>query len=72
MQTGGEICALNFRIEFSAIHGQRTFSAVGISGGTAVPAEEDNPVAEITAFLRRQNGPKLFFHLFRLFPVTES
>ena len=60
------------RIEFFAVHGQRTFSALGISGGTAIPAKEHDPVTEIAAFLRGQNGPQLLFHLLRFLAMTET
>jgi hypothetical protein len=64
MRTRG---GLELWVEFFAEHGERTFSALGISGGAAVTTEEDNAVAEITAFFRRQDLPKLLFHLFGFF-----
>ena len=45
------------------MHDQRTFFAFWIPGGAAIPAEEDDAVAEIGAFLRRQDGPELLFYL---------
>ena len=58
--------SLCFRVEFPAVQGQGTFRTVGIPGGAAVPAEEDDPVAEIAAFLRREDGAQLLLHLLRL------
>ena len=53
-------------VEFSAVGSQRALTAFGISGGAAIPAEEDDAVAEIAAFFRRQNGTQLLLHFFRL------
>ena len=61
-----------FRIEFLAVHGERAFPALGISGGAAVPAEEHDPVTEIAAFFRWQNGPQLLFHFLRFLALAET
>ena len=54
-------------IELFAEHGQRTRTAVRVSGGAAIPSEEHDPMAKIGAFLRREDLAKLLLYLFRLF-----
>ena len=63
---------LRFRVIFPAVKRQRAVSAVRVPGGAAVPAKENDPVAEVAAFLRRQDGPELGLHLFRLLAVGKS
>ena len=58
-------------IIFFAKHGQGAFVAAGALGGAAIPAEQDDPVAEIGAFLRRKNGAQLLFHLLRLLALAQ-
>ena len=41
-------------IDLGAVDGQRAGTALGISGDAGVSAEEDDPVAEAAALLRRQ------------------
>ena len=52
--------------------GQRTLCAFGRPGDTNLPTEKYDPVAEVAAFLRRQNGTELLFHLFRLLAFGKS
>ena len=54
------------------MHDQRTFFAFWIPGGAAIPAEEDDAVAEVGAFLWGQDGAKLFFNLFRFLALAEA
>ena len=53
-------------IELFAEHGQRTRTAVRVSGGAAITTEKYDPMAEVGTFLRRQNLAKLLLYLFRL------
>lgn len=59
------------RIELFTVHGQRAFAAHGIPGGAAVPAKEDDPVAEVRAFLRGEDLAQLLLHFFRLLACTQ-
>ena len=56
-------------VPFLTEHGKRAALAPGIPGGAAVPAKQDDAVAEIAALFRGQNGTKLLFHLFRFFSM---
>ena len=59
-------------IDLVAMDRQGAGIALGISCGAAIPAKENDAVAEIGAFLRRQDGAQLLFHLFRLFSVRKT
>ena len=48
---------------------QRTIHTPGIPCGAGISAEQHDPVAECTAFLRGQNGTQLFFHFFGVFAL---
>ena len=52
--------------------GQRTLCAFGRPGDTNLPTEKYAPVAEVAAFLRRQIGTELLFHLFLLLAFGKS
>ena len=58
--------------ELATEHGQGAFMAAGISGGTAIPTKQDNPVAEVTALFRRQDLSQLLFYLFRVLALGQS
>ena len=45
---------------------QGAFAAFGTARGAEVAPEQDDPMAEIGAFLRRENGAELLFDLLRL------
>ena len=45
---------------------KRTLAAFRGTGGTGVPPKQNDPVAEIAAFIRGKDGAKLCFHLFRV------
>jgi hypothetical protein len=60
------------RHEFFAVHCQRTFAALRISGDAGIPAEQHDPMAEIGAFFRRENGTELLLYFFRLFAFGET
>ena len=53
-------------------HPHRAIAAVGIPGGTAVPAEEDDPVTEVAALLRWKYGTELLLHLLRFFAAGKT
>ena len=59
-------------IKLLTVHGQRAFAAFGVPGGTAVPAEEDDAVAEVGAFLRGEDLPQLLFHLFGFLALAQA
>ena len=59
-------------IDLCAVDRQGTFAALGISGSAAISAEKDDPVTEVTAFLRWQDGSELLFHFLRLLAVGKT
>ena len=54
------------------MHHKGAFAAFGIPSGAAIPAEENNAVAEVGTFLRRKNSAKLLFYFFRFLAVTQT
>ena len=59
-------------IKFFAVHGKGAFLAFGISCGAAVPTEQNDPMAEIAALLRREDLAQLLLHLFRILTGGEA
>ena len=51
---------------------QGTFLAFGLPGGADLPAKQHDPVAEVVALLRREDGPQLPLHLFRLLALGKA
>ena len=54
------------------MHTERTVAAFGIPGSAGVSAEQNDPVAEVGAFLRREDFAKLLLYLFRLFATRNA
>ena len=63
---------MSLTVKFFAQVPHGAFSALGITGGTEIPSEQDDAMAEIRAFLRWKNGSQLALHLFRLLAVTQT
>ena len=63
---------IGVQYEFLAVGNQGAVTAVRISGGAAVPTEEDDPVAEVAAFFRRQDGAQLPLYLLRFLAVRQA
>lgn len=61
-----------FGDKFCAVHTQGALTAFGVSGSADFPAEQYDPMAEITAFLRRENDPELPFHLFWVLALGQA
>ena len=59
-------------IKLLTMHGQGALAAFGIAGGAAVPAKEDDAVAEVGAFLRGEDLAQLLFHLFGLLALAQA
>ena len=51
---------------------QGAFLAFGLSCGADLPAEEDDPVAEVVALLRGEDQPQLALHLFRVLALRQA
>ena len=51
---------------------QGAFAALWVSCRADVSAEENDAVAEIRAFLRRQDGSELLFHLLRVLALGKA
>ena len=59
-------------VHFFTQMGQRTLAASWRAGDADFPPKENDPVTEVTAFLRGQNGSELAFHLFRLLTLGKT
>ena len=55
-----------------AVGSKGTFPALGISGGTNLSAEPDDPVTKIRTFLRRQDFTQLSLYFFWLFALGKT
>ena len=72
MRTKGDDSILCVRIHFFAEHTQWTLTALRIPGGTNVTTKQHDAMAKIGAFLRRQDGSELLFHLLRVLALGKA
>ena len=52
--------------------GEGTLCTLGRAGGADVSAKQNDAMAKIAAFLRRQDGPQLLLHLLRVFSLGKT
>ena len=61
-----QLLELCLRIDVAAVECQGAVVAFWAPGSAGIPPELNQTVAEIVAFLRREDGPKLPLYLFRI------